>query len=333
VLIQLLNESSKKQYRTVKNELMKHPGVTGTSACLRAPLLSYNIIVRAFPKGRDAEENFIVNLNFVDYDFIDHFKLEMAAGRNFSPKYTSDLKEAFIINEAAVRKWGFASPEETLGKKLITGFDLTGTIIGVIKDHHIRSLHKEIEPQAMAYNPEYFVSLAVKIKPGNIPGTLAAIEKTYNKFVPEYPFTYSFLDEYTDRYYRGEETTARIVRTFSIIAISIACLGLFGLAAFSAQRRTREIGIRKALGATVSNIIFNLSTEYTKWVLLANLVAWPVAYYIMNRWLQGFAYHVDIGFYTFLGAAGLAFLIALLTVSYQAIKAATANPVEALRYE
>jgi putative ABC transport system permease protein len=203
----------------------------------------------------------------------------------------------------------------------------------VIEDHHISSLHEEIEPLVMIHFPQFFYAMAVKINSENIPQTLSSIEKTWNKFIPEFPFTYSFLDEYIDRLYRGDEQTARIVRTFSIIAIFIACLGLFGLAAFAAERRTKEIGIRKVLGATSSKITLLLSTEFTKWVLVANIIAWPIAYYAMNRWLQGFAYRISIGLWTFVLAAVLAFVIALLTVSYQALKAAIANPVEALRYE
>jgi len=228
---------------------------------------------------------------------------------------------------------GFSSPEEAIGKKLFISLNVENTIIGVTKDHHISSFHDEIEPLVMIHNPQFFWEMAVKIRSQNISATLSFIEKTWTKFIPEYPFFFSFLDENINRLYQGEEQTAKIIRTFSIIAIFIACLGLFGLAAFAAEKRTKEVGIRKVLGATSNNIVFLLSTEFTKWVLVANIIAWPVAYFAMNRWLQGFAYRINIGLWTFFLAAVLAYTIALLTVGYQAIKAALANPIESLRYE
>jgi putative ABC transport system permease protein len=334
VVIPLLNQSARNQYQTLKNELMAYPGVVGATACFRSPISGNVLITRAFPKGREDGTNFTIYINSVDFDYINNFGIEMAAGRNFSKEYSTDVKNAFIINEAAVREIGFSSPQEAINKKLLTGFyGFEGTIIGVMRDHHISSLHEEIEPLVMVHFPQLFYAMALKINSENIPQTLSSIEKTWSKFIPEFPFTYSFLDEYIDRLYKGDEQTARIVRTFSIIAIFIACLGLFGLAAFAAERRTKEIGIRKVLGATSSKITFLLSTEFTKWVLVANVIAWPVAYYAMNRWLQGFAYRINIELWSFIVAAIISFVIALLTVSYQAIKAAVANPIESLRYE
>jgi len=334
VVIPLLNESARNQYQTLKNELMAYPGVIGTTACFRSPIGDNILITRAFPKGREDGTNFPIYINSVDFDFINNFGIEMVAGRNFSKEYSTDVKNAFIVNETTARETGFSSPQEAIGKKLLTGFyGYEGTIIGVMKDHHISSLHEEIEPLVMVHFPQFFYAMAIKISSENIPQTLSSIEKTWDKFIPEFPFTYSFLDEYIDRLYKGDEQTARIVRTFSIIAIFIACLGLFGLAAFAAERRTKEIGIRKVLGATSSKITLLLSTEFTKWVLVANIIAWPIAYYAMNRWLQGFAYRINIGIWIFVIAAAVAFVIALLTVSYQAVKAAIANPVESLRYE
>lgn len=333
IVVPIHSESGRRQYEAAKHELLAIPGVLGASACLEAPIGSYTIISRALPEGRDAEESFFIDHNSVDYDFIDNFNIEIVAGRKFSKEYSTDLREAFIINEATVRKWGFSSPEEALGKRLRSGIGIEGTIIGVTKDYHISSFHEEIEPLVMICDPQYFWTMAIKIKSDNISAVLSSIEKTMKKFGPEYPFTYTFLDEDINALYEGEERTARIVRTFSIIAISIACLGLFGLAAFAAEKRTKEIGIRKVLGATASNLIFMLSTEFTKWVLVANIIAWPVAYYAMNKWLQGFAYRINIGPWSFLLAAALAFVIALFTVSYHAIKVSMSNPVESLRYE
>ncbi len=333
VVFPVQSESSRRQYESIKNELMINPGILRTTACLRPPISDLIIVTRAWPEGSTDEETFLIYHNFVDLDYLDLFEVELVAGRKFSKEYSTDLKEGFIINEATVRKWGMASAEEAIGKRLRTGLDLRGTIIGVMKDHHISSFHQEIEPMVLSFDPQYFWTMAIKIKSTDISGTLAAIEEVYAKFIPEFPFVFSFLDEDIDRLYRGEEQTSRIIRTFSIIAVFIACLGLFGLAAFAAERRTKEIGIRKVLGATTSKIIFLLSTEFSKWVLVSNIVAWPIAYYAMNRWLQGFTYRTGIGLWIFFLAALITFIVALLTVSYQAIKAAVTNPVDALRYE
>ncbi|MFC2164694.1 ABC transporter permease [Acidobacteriota bacterium] len=334
IVIPFADETSQKHYKSIKNELMTHKDVISATACLKPPIGSTVFITRAFPRGKDAGISFSLYLNAVDYDFIDSFGIELAAGRNFHRQFSTDAKSSMIVNEATIRELGYSSPEEALGTKLKTGFySFEGTIVGVTKDHHISSFHEEIEPMAMVYRPDYFYTIATKIQSHDIQKTLGFIEKTWTRFIPEYPFTFSFLNESIDRLYRKEEQTAKIVRTFSIIAIFIACLGLFGLTAYTAERRTKEIGIRKVLGATVSNLIVMLSSEFTKWVLIANIIAWPVAYLATNQWLQNFAYRTSIKFWVFVSAAGLAFLISLLTVSYQAIKAAIANPVDSLRYE
>ena len=334
IVIPLLDEPVQKRYEAMKNELLTHPDVTGVTGCLKTPIGNNVMITRAFPKGREAGVSFMVWLNFVDYDYIENFEIEMVAGRNFSKEYSTDSKDAFIVNEATARKWGMSSPEEAVGEKLLTGFyGLEGTIIGVAKDYHIASFHQEIEAQILIHNPEIFWEMALKIRSKDISNTLVFVERAWNEFAPEYPFTYSFLDESIDRLYDGEEQTARIIRTFSIIAIAIACLGLFGLAAFAAERRTKELGIRKVLGASVSNLIFMLSSEFTKWVLLSNIIAWPLTYFAMRRWLQSFAYRINIEIWPFILAAAFALVIALFTVSYQAVKAALTNPVETLRYE
>ncbi|MBN1224049.1 MAG: ABC transporter permease [Candidatus Aminicenantes bacterium] len=334
IVIPFYDESSQKHYESIKHELMKYEDVIGATACLKPPIADNVLITSAFPRGKEAGFSFNLQLNAVDYDFIDNFGIGLVAGRNFSPEYSTDSKEAMIINETAVGAMGYSSPEDALGKALKTGYyGLEGTIIGVVRDHHISSFHEEIEPMAMVHYPELFYSMAIKIRSQRVRQTLAAIEKTWTQFIPEYPFAYSYLDADIDRLYRAEEQTAKIIRTFSIIAIFIACLGLFGLAAHTAQKRTKEIGIRKVLGASEANLVVMLSSEFTKWILLANVLAWPIAYYVMHRWLRNFAYRASIDIRIFVLAAGSAFLIALLTVSYHAIKSALANPVKSLRYE
>lgn len=333
ITIPIQSDSGRKQYRAIKNELLTNPGVLGATACFRAPISGNVIMTYGREVGASREQAFLIYHNFVDMDYMDNFGIELAAGRKFSREFATDIKEAFIINEAGVRKSGFSSVEEAINKKFQTGLGIQGTIIGVMKDFHMSSFHEEIEPMILSFDPEYFWEINVKIKSDNIPGTLASMQKTFKRFVPEYPFNYSFLDEDINALYLGEEQTGKIIRTFSLIAILIACLGLFGLAAFAAEKRTKEIGIRKVLGATSTNIMFLLSTEFTKWVLLANILAWPIAYYAMSNWLRGFAYRIIIKPWPFLLGALLSFAVALVTVSYQALKSAVSDPVDSLRYE
>ena len=197
----------------------------------------------------------------------------------------------------------------------------------------MHSLHLEIKPLYVYLNPESGRYISIKVKEQNLSGTIDFIQGKMRGFSPQYPFNYQFFDDIFDRAYRAEQKIGILFSVFAMLAILIACLGLFGLASFTAEQRTKEIGIRKILGASVSHIAFLLSREFTKWVAIANIVAWPIAYYVMTQWLQNFAYKVNLGLFTFLLAGALALFIALLTVSFQTIRAATANPVDSLRYE
>ncbi len=207
------------------------------------------------------------------------------------------------------------------------------TIVGVLKDFHYESLHQQIRPLAIFLNSGQTAYLPVRIRPNDISKTISFIEDQWKKIVPGKPFEYFFLDEDFNKLYQSEQKTGQIFTTFSVLAIFIACLGLFGLTAFTVERRIKEIGIRKVLGASISTIVFLISKEFLKWVLIANLIAWPVAYYFMNNWLENFAYKTDITLWVFIFSGIIALIIALLTVSSQTIKAATANPVKSLRYE
>ncbi|MGB2905484.1 MAG: ABC transporter permease [Candidatus Aminicenantaceae bacterium] len=331
---QFFDEGVNEDYETVKYAIQTNPAVSAATACFKAPLAQYAINVSVYPYGAQGENRYVFNLNFVDFDYIDTFDLEMIAGRNFSKDFATDYHEAFILNEAAVRRMGYPSPEEALGKKFTIGIrNMEGTVIGVTRDYHIASLRENIEPLILLHWPSLFSQVAVKINGQNIPTALAHLEETWNTFRPDSPFQYSFLDENIGRIYAQEAQTSAIVRTFSLIAVFIACLGLFGLASFTAEKRTKEIGVRKVLGASVSQITYMLSTEFTKWVLLANVVAWPLAYWAMHSWLSGFAYRTTIGIWPFLLAAAASLVIALLTVSFQAVRAAAADPVKSLRHE
>ncbi len=264
-----------------------------------------------------------------DYDFVKTLKVEMSDGRDFSNAFATD-STAVILNEAAVKILGLTNPTSQAVYRFSEDKPLR--VIGVVKDFNFQSLHQAIQPLIIL--PENRGSIAaVRISANNIPATIASIEKVWNQFQAGQPFVYKFLDEQFDALYRAEQRVSKIVGIFAVLAILVACLGLLGLAAYTAEQRTKEIGIRKVLGASVGGIVMLLSKEFLKWVLISNAIAWPLAYYFMNSWLQNFAYRIDLNLSIFAASGIAAILIALLTVSLQAVKAATANPVEALKYE
>ncbi len=273
-------------------------------------------------------------LAWVDTSFASLYGLKLIAGSGFegiSLKTPEGQPRPVIANETAIKAVGFDMPAEALQQLLSMGGS-TFRVVGVFKDFHWSSAHTQHEAALFTPTPAGS-EISLKVSTENLPQTIAAVERTYKALFPGNPFSYGFVDEKFDEQYRNDRRFAALFSVFAGLAILIACLGLFGLASFSAQQRTKEVGIRKVLGASVSGIITLLSKEFVKLVLLANFIAWPVAYYFMRNWLQNFAYRIELGWWVFALAGGLALLIALLTVSTQAIKAALANPVEALRYE
>ncbi|UCC41020.1 MAG: ABC transporter permease [Candidatus Aminicenantes bacterium] len=318
------------KFEAVKNELLQNPSILAVTASSNVPTYGYSFSNSLWRwDGQNPDEETLMRAVFVDYDYFKTFAIEIVEGRSYSKEFPTDAKEAIIVNEAAVKAMGMESP---IGKRLSLN-RRNFKIVGVVKNYHFRSLRQEIDPLILMFHPPACRSLFARLKSDNIPQTIGYIEGIWKTFAPGYPFRYRFLDEALDNLYRAEKRVGTIFRYFSFLAIVISCLGLFGLASFMAERRTKEIGIRKVLGASVSGIVVLLSKEFTKWVLVANLIAWPVAYYAMNKWLQGYAYRTNMQLWIFIMAAMLALLIAVFTVSYQAIKASLANPVEALRYE
>jgi putative ABC transport system permease protein len=233
------------------------------------------------------------------------------------------------VNETFVQKLNWSNP---VGKKIQIWNKEEKVVVGVVKDFHFQSMHNEIKPILIFCRPNNNY-IQIRIRSENIPETLGHIRKTFESFRTRYPFEYSFLDDNFNQMYSSERKLGQMLVSFSGLAVFIACLGIFGLASFTAERRTKEIGIRKVLGASVPRIIFLLSEGFLKWVIIANLISWPVAYYAMHKWLQRFAYRIDLGIGIFILSGVAALCIALLTVSYQSIKAALANPVDSLRYE
>jgi putative ABC transport system permease protein len=335
VVVINLNDDKIRQTRDIiKNELLQYPGVMGVTFTQTLPT-NINWDSDFDYEGRGNNEYPFFYFSHVDYDYVDFFDMEITTGRNFSPEMATDAVGggAFILNQTAVKHLGWEDP---IGKRI--GFpesENMGTVVGVVKDFNCHSLHFPAEPAVLILNTGpwniYFIS--IKVRPENITQTLGAIAKVWKKHSDGYPFEYYFLDEAYDSLYKSEIRLNIFFRLFTVIAIFISSLGLFGLASFTAERRTKEIGIRKVLGASVPSLVIFISRGFTKWVLLANIIAWPVAYYFMNRWLHNFAYRINLRLWIFVVSAALALFIAILTVSYQSIKVATANPVDALRYE
>ncbi len=260
------------------------------------------------------------------------YDLKLAAGRSFSKDFPTDSTQAMVINEAASKMLGYSTPQEAIGRKF-DQWGKKGQIIGVLKDFHYKSLQSNIPPLVMRYEPWGKGMISVRVSAANLPATLKAITNKWSQLIPNRPFEYNFLDEFFDRQYRSEDHFGNLFFNFAVLAIFISCLGLLGLSSYSTMQRTKEIGIRKVLGANVAGIVNLLSIDFIKLVLIALVIAVPIAWFGMNKWLQDFAYRTDIAWWIF-GLAGLlSVLVAFSTISYQSIKAAIANPVKSLRTE
>ncbi|MEM1095958.1 MAG: ABC transporter permease [Bacteroidota bacterium] len=309
-----------------------HPNVVAASATRSVPG-GYNPGAGTdveVPSG--AMENLGSNLYEVDFGFMEQLGLELAAGRFFTPALASDSTQALMVNESAARFFGYPTPADLVGKRF-SQWGRDGEIIGVVKDFNFHSLHNDVYPLSFRIAPDNTGLFLLTVKAQDIPGTLADLDQIWREVAPHRPFLYDFLDDSFAALYASEQQFGRLFGLFAGLAIFIACLGLFGLATFTAQQRTKEVGVRKVLGATVPELIRLLSVDFLKLVGIAFAVAAPLAYFGMREWLSGFAYQTSLGVGVFVLAGGLALLIALGTVAYQAIRAATVNPVEALRYE
>jgi putative ABC transport system permease protein len=320
----------RRNYEAIKAELLRNPNVSSATAVSNVPGSRFN---QNSIQWQSEEDEQSVSQVRVDHDFFATLGIEMVEGRSFGKAMATDVESAFILNETAAHLFDW---DTAVGKE-ITWFDdddtRKGMIIGVANDFHFQSLHKSIEPLIFHVLPSGFNYMLVKLGPQDVAGTLADIERRWMAFDPNHTFEFSFLDDDFEALYHAEERVQTIFKSFTFLAIFIACLGLFGLASFTMQQRTKEIGIRKVLGASVAGIVKMLSKDFVKLVLVANFIAWPVAYFVMTEWLRNFAYRINIGPWAFVLAAVLALIIALLTVSYHALKAALANPVDSLRYE
>ncbi|MEN6310541.1 MAG: FtsX-like permease family protein, partial [Acidobacteriota bacterium] len=315
-----------------KAELLRNPSVLAVSASSYLPNNVSSSTIANWPGKPDSFRVPIYRLE-VDDDFVGLYGLKLARGRAFSRDFPSDSGGAFLINETAAKAIGWEDP---LGRDFCRwGIDKkpAGRIVGVLRDFHMHSLHLPIMPLYVLFNPEASDRISIKIRGGDIPRTMAYLKSTWDQFMGGYPFEYVFFDDVFDRAYQAEQRLGTIFEAFAGLAVLVACLGLVGLASFTAEQKSKEIGIRKVLGASSSGVIILLSLEFMKWVVAANLIAWPIGYFAMQSWLRSFAYRTSLTVPMFLGAALAAFALAAVVISLQTYRAAAANPVESIRCE
>ena len=329
-----INGDKKLKYEALRQELLQYPQILGITASSHRPTNIGSNSGGADWEGKDPDQSLIVSMSSVNYDYTETLKIPIIEGRSFSREYGSDLASgdgggAFLINQEMAKMIG----KESIVNERLRFLGVEGPIVGIMEDFHFKSMRQKIEPLAMIIAPEWFNTGLIRLNPGDEDQALSIIEEVWDQVYPGLPFEYEFLDQGFDMLYRADNTIEKLVRYLAIIAIIIAYLGLFGLASFSAEQRKKEIGIRKVLGASMTHLISLLTLQFAKWVLVACAIAFPLAYYGLSKYLQSFAYRVELGAGPFLIAGALAIVITLLTVSYQAAKASLANPVNALKYD
>jgi ABC-type antimicrobial peptide transport system permease subunit len=324
----------KNKYYTLKEELLQNPHVTGVSATMHSPSQIGSNSGGADWEGKDPESTTLISFSAVDFDYTETMQIDILAGRSFSKEYPGDIATdstgVFLINEEVAKIMGVENP---VGMR----FDflgLKGHIIGVMKNFHYQSIRDKIEPLALVVSGvDWLNNMFIKVGSGDITQTMKETEDTWNKILPQYPLEYHFLDEDYDYMYRTETRLSKIVKYFTFLALIIAGLGLFGLSLFTSEQRTREIGIRRVMGGNVLEIVYMLTVEFARLILISCVIAIPAAYFIMKRFLQDFAYHTDLSWWIFVLAALSALVIGIITVSYQSARVSLINPARSLRYE
>ncbi|MBX2843947.1 MAG: ABC transporter permease [Flammeovirgaceae bacterium] len=327
------SEEISKNYQFFKQKLTNLPGVKNVTRSNGVPgkMQSHYSYILPDKNGEEFKTN--INTLILDEDYVDVIGLEIAEGRNLSQAISSDLKEGYLLNETAVKQFGIENPIGHEFAALQPDRPKNGKIIGIVKDFHYNSLQNKIDPLAMWIAPDNTWMISIKLQSKNLEKDLNSIKNVYAQLAPEFPFDYNFLDDDFDNLYKKEESLGNLLGAFSLLAILVACLGLFGLTAFMAEQRTKEIGVRKVLGASVKSIVLLLSMDFSKLVIIAFFIIIPVAWYLINKWLTDFAYRIDFSYEIFLTSGVLILLFSWLTTSYQSIKAAIVNPVDSLKDE
>ena len=325
----------KEQFEKFKEKLLEESAILNVTASSSRPILARDE-VKISLKDQSEDISFRANYSMVDFDFFETFGMEIVLGRPFSKEFPEDRTKTCVINESAAREMGIEFP---LGETIYFDHpDFSETyreleIIGVVRDFHFQSMHQANRPFVFRFHRPWHYSVFIRMKPGNVRDTLTRIEYILLEFIPHQPFYFEFFDDTFQELYQSEIQQGFVFNFTGIMAIFISCLSLFGLSSYIAEQKTNEIGIRKVFGATVPGIVFSLSKEFTQGVLLANLITWPIVYFIMYKWLQNFVYRINLGLDVFIVSTFFTLFLALVTVVFRAIKAATADPIGALRQE
>jgi ABC-type antimicrobial peptide transport system permease subunit len=327
-------DDMKPKYYSLKQELEKETLIQGVTASMWNPTNMGSNSGGASWDGKDPEKQVLIGTNGIDYDYLKTLKMELVSGRDFSKDFVSDMAKDttgnFLVNEEVVKLMGIGDP---VGKNF-RFMGLKGVIVGVLKNFHFKGADQAIEPMAFALAPiNYLRCILIRLTPGSVPESLKAAEKAWKEIVPDYPLEYTFIDQDYDKLFKAQIRITDLLKYFTILAIIIACLGLYGLSSFSTERRTHEIGIRKVMGADSITVMYTMAREFLLPVLISVIIAIPIGWIIVRNLLKQYAYRIDISFYVFAGIAAGAILIAMLTVSYQAFKATGINPAEALKVE
>jgi ABC-type antimicrobial peptide transport system permease subunit len=324
-------ESEKATISTLNSEISRIAGVENLTFCSRAPASPNWATVTVGFDSRVENEDFDISVKAADDQYVATFGLQVVAGRNLQP---SDTVREFLLNETAVKKFGMRSAQDVIGKRMRIGLNNSeGTIVGVVKDFHNKSFHETIDPLCITTSNIWYSNGAVKINPTNLSSTLSAIEVIWKKTFPNHVYKYDFLDEQIARFYELDNTILGLIQACASIAIIIGCLGLYGLVSFMAAQKTKEVGVRKVLGASVRSILWLFGKEFTSLLVIAFAIAAPLAWWVMRNWLENFTYRIDIGVGVFILAIGVTFMVAMITVGYQSLRVAIANPVNSVRNE
>jgi putative ABC transport system permease protein len=321
--------SNDEKMKTLKHKFAQIPHVESVTACFTSPSSQNIWATTLFFDNRSEQEGFAITFRGADENYLSTFDIPLVAGRNLLP---SDTIREFLVNETLVRKLNLL-PEDILGKNIRVNGEWSGPVAGVVKDFHDQSLHADISPVFITTMNDYYQNYAIKISMQDSKKTLAALEQAWTETYPELIYQYDFLDELTAEFYQTEETMLQLIEVFSFIALFIGCMGLYGMASFMSLQKTKEIGIRKVLGGSVSHILWIFGKEFSRLILLAFLLAAPVGWFVMSRWLQNYAYHIDMNLWIFVAEIAIIAAIVLFTVGYKALKSAVMNPVNALRTE
>ena len=332
MVLPITGSTQRRNTPVLKERLSQLPGVLGVATASGVPGMRVIPIMAVRPDGMAPEDHLMMATLQVDEIFLDVLEIDLAAGRNFSPDWGTDSTTGFLLNETAVRYLGWGTPPDAIGKQFawLPFGGKKGQVIGVVEDFHLRTIHEEIEP-IVILTSSYHIYVLIRVEPNRIPETIARIGETWRTIDASFPLEYTFLDEDFDRLYQDDRRLGEVFAIFAMLGVFVACLGLLGLASFSIQRRTREIGIREVLGSSISTIVVLLSKDFMKYVLLGNLIAWPLAYFVMTRWLQNYAYAAPLDFAWFVVGGVVALVIAWLTIGAHAVAASRRNPVNALR--